>query len=285
LNKEIVVAPSESRRSFLFGRRESGDDVWLRFLMRLRRSCKGPVTLLPPKAARLTPGRLEDVFHARELCHEHSICLSLDGVAQAGNATRGHVLYVEAGSAWGSLIPLGTSGQWRVDAGCAMSAMKAAGLVHREVPESIKTMAQWLALWDSEDLAQSGLVSVEWMFADGTIEVLGPFGANDSQPLRSVTAQTCIPKLFELASDLQPESAQGLYRLDALRAPNVNLAHFTLGHRATLGWVIAATFVTKTAIDCSGQKFGEASTRVVTPSDRAVKYIMDPSDLFASFDG
>jgi len=253
--------------------------------MRLRRSCKGPVTLLPPKAARLTPGRLEDVLHARELCHEHSICLSLDGVVGAGNESRGNVLYVEAGSAWGSLIPLGTSGQWRVDAGCALSAMKAANLVHRDVPESIKTMAQWLALWDSEDLTQSGLISVEWLFADGTIEVLGPFGATDSQPLRSVTAQTCIPKLFELASNLQPESAQGLYRLDALRVSDVNLAYFTLGHRATLGWVIAATFVTRTAIDDSAQKSGGAGTRVVTASDRAVKYIMDPSGVFASLDG
>ena len=279
------MAPSESRRSFLFGRRESGDDAWLRFLMRLRRSCKGPVTLLPPQAARLTPGRLEDVFHARELCHEHSICLSLDGVAQVGNAAGGHVLYVEAGSAWGSLIPLGSSGQWRVDAGCAISAMKAADLVDRDVSESIKTTAQWLALWDHEDLAQSGLVSVEWMFADGTIEVLGPFGANDSQPLRSVTAQTCIPKLFELASNLQPESAQGLYRLDALSVPDVNLAHFTLGHRATLGWVIAATFVARAAIEDSGQKSGGGGTRVVTASDRAVKYIMDPSGVFASLDG
>jgi len=284
------VAPSESRRSFLFGRREGGDDAWLRFLMRLRRSCQGPVALLPPKAARLLPARLEDVLHARQLCHEHAICMNLDGIALPDDSAGRYVLHVEAGSAWGSLIPLGTSGQWRVDAGCSIAAMKAAGLIHRDAPEGLKTMAQWLALWADEDLAASGLVSVQWMFADGTMEVLGPFGATDSQPLLSVTAQKCIPKLFELASMLtnqsanteNPESARGYYRLDALQGPAVNLAHFTLGHRATLGWVVAATFVSGTALDPSDLKPGDTRAGVATDTDQAIKQIMDPYVLFAS---
>jgi len=279
------VAPSESRRSFLFGRRQGDDDAWLRFLMRLRRSCQGPVALLPPKAARLLPARLEDVLHARELCHEHAICMNLDGIALPDDSAGRYVLHVEAGSAWGSLIPLGTSGQWRVNAGCSIAAMKAAGLVHRDAPEGVKTMAQWLALWGDHDLAGSGLVSVEWLFADGTIEVLGPFGAFDSQPLRSVTAQTCVPKLFELASKLasneNSESARGCYRLDALQGPAVNLAHFTLGHRATLGWVVAATFVSGAAVDRAAQKHGSPLARVVTDTDQAIKQIMDPYGLFA----
>jgi len=284
------VAPSESRRSFLFGRREGGDDAWLRFLMRLRRSCQGPVALLPPKAARLLPARLEDVFHARQLCHEHAICMNLDGIALPYDDAGRHVLHVEAGSAWGSLMPLGTSGQWRVDAGCSVVAMKAAGLIHRDAPEGVKTMAQWLALWADDDLAGSGLVCVEWMFADGTIEVLGPFGATDSQPLLSVTAQKCVPKLFELASMLTSESAstekqksaRGFYRIDALQAPAVNLAHFTLGHKATLGWVVAATFVSGIAVDSGNQKPGDTLAGVTTDTDQAIKQIMDPYVLFAS---
>ena len=124
------------------------------------------------------------------------------------------------------------------------------------------------------------------VFADGTIEVLGPFGANDSQPLRSVTAQTCIPKLFELASNSmgakEPEPVKGYYRIDALEGPAVNLAHVTLGHRATLGWVVAATFVFRAATESPDQKNDGVFRRGMTANDHAVKYIMDPYVLFAS---
>jgi hypothetical protein len=88
----------------------------------------------------------------------------------------------------------------------------------------------------------------EVLFADGTVEVLGPFGASAQAPLRSLTVQRLVPKLFELAGS---ESAQrcaqstpwpGCYRLDALittATHEPNLAQLLFGHQGRLGWVQA----------------------------------------------
>jgi hypothetical protein len=76
----------------------------------------------------------------------------------------------------------------------------------------------------------------EVLLADGTVEVLGPFGATAQAPLRSLTLQQLVPKLFELAgSDAAQRCAQATpwpacYRLDALIATAThepNLAQFS----------------------------------------------------------
>jgi len=88
----------------------------------------------------------------------------------------------------------------------------------------------------------------EVLLADGTVEMLGPFGASAQAPLRSPTTQRLVPKLFELAgSDAAQRCAQvtpwpGCYRLDALVAAaghEPNLAQLLFGHRGRLGWVQA----------------------------------------------
>ncbi|MFZ4711446.1 MAG: hypothetical protein ACOYMH_16570, partial [Zwartia sp.] len=86
----------------------------------------------------------------------------------------------------------------------------------------------------------------EILLADGTVEILGPFGAAAQAPLRSLTVQRLVPKLFELAGS---EAAQrcapvtpwpGSYRLDALMTTAThepNLAQLFFGHQGRLGWV------------------------------------------------
>lgn len=276
------MASSASRRSFLFGRQETADDRWAGLLARLRRSCRGTVKLLSPTRARLVPACLADVFDARRLTEEHGARLALDGLDRLVDTAADFVVFVEAGSAWGTLIPLGDTGLWRVDAGCPVLAMQAAGLVTTCEPDRVTNMAQWLSCWSGPDLAASGLVSVEWLFADGSVEVLGPFGARDSQPLRSATAQKAIPKIFELAASLDPAKGQwcGRYRLDALRADAVNLAHVVLGHGATLGWLIAATLKHPGKhLSVPGQLLRQ-NPMVMNDLDRAVKKIMDPRERF-----
>ena len=287
------MPPSTSRRTFLFGREHNDSDAWLRFVARLRRSAQGTVAFLAPNRARLTPLRLEDVLHARALCAEHGVCMALQGVSLPETDQPRAVLWVEPGQAWGTAIPLGSSGLWRVDAGCPWTVMQAAGLVRESQRiAGADSMAQWLALTGGDIpfgaiAPQLVLVSVDVLFADGTIEVLGAFGDRDSQPLRSLIAQKTIPRLFELGLDplVSAQCEQGVwpyrFRLDSLwAASGTNLGCLMAGHAAALGWVVAATWQT-----------GQPSQEALAPEriewapgtstiDHQIKRIMDPLDLF-----
>jgi hypothetical protein len=291
------VSDSPSRRNFLFGRAPATEDRWLLFLSRLRRACLGAVAPLGAEQARLVPGRFDDVLQARELCSAFGVCMALEGLAlpEADNTRR--VLWVQAGSAWGSLMPLGDTGHWRVDAGCPVAGMQAAGLLWQPQSGSPENLAQWLATVGRErpNLDHLGLVSVEWLFADGTIEVLGAFGQADSQPLRSLKAQKTIPKLFELSAEpivqqsFEKKWWPGTFRIDALvRTPAVNLANVVVGSGGALGWLVAATFdqnaVQAPAVfECQSRAAQTANEAALWLSlDQQVKGIMDPENLFVS---
>jgi len=255
-----VADPSSSRRSFLFGRSLKVDDPWLRFLQRLRRTCEGKVGLLARDGvarARLEPARLEDVLHALSLCREYGVCMALEGVPIPDADMQRPMLEVEAGRAWGSLTPL-SEGLWRVQAGCPIEVMRAAGLALAPVTRSVRNAAQWIAMLEADSrvggLERYGVEAVECLFPDGSIEVLGLFGVHDSQPLQSMAAQRCVPALFELTMRplieqllLQVQSGSEptwplVFRLDALMnlpGSSVNLAHLMLGHHGCLGWVVA----------------------------------------------
>ena len=255
-----MADPSTSRRSFLFGRSLKADDPWLRFLARLKRTCQGRVSLLDRDGvpgARLEPARLEDVLHALSLCREYDVCMALEGVPIPNADKQRPMLEVEAGRAWGSLTPLG-EGLWRVQAGCPIEVMRAAGLAPAPAAESVRNAAQWISMLEVHPrvggLECYGVEAVECLYPDGSIEVLGLFGVHDSQPLRSMAAQRCVPALFQLTMhplveqvSLQVQSGSEpswplAFRLDALMSlpgSNVNLAHLMLGHRGCLGWVVA----------------------------------------------
>ncbi|UOD51116.1 hypothetical protein [Orrella daihaiensis] len=287
------MADSASRRSFLFGRQATAHDDWSKFVVTLRRACQGSVRLLAEREAHLLPASLDDVIQARQLCQSYHVLMVLQGIELPACDRGKFILWVEAGSAWGSLIPLGDSGLWRVDAGCTLAVMQAAGLVQAPETGGVENLGLWFAsAYRHLSLSRSGLdgrlVSIDWLLPNGTIEVFGAFGAQDAQPLASLAAQKLVPKLFELSG--APEVRAGIdrqlwpsrFHLDALLDVNqVNLAHFFIGHGGALGWLVAATFKkTEIALDSPIQHgIGED---VMAELDAQTKDIVDPDKVFVS---
>ncbi len=291
------MSDSPSRRNFLFGRTPATEDQWLLFLARLRRACLGAVSPLGAEQARLVPGRFDDVLQARDLCSAFGVCMALEGLSLPEIDQARRVLWVQAGSAWGSLMPLGDTGYWRVEAGCPVAGMQAADLLSQPVNGATMNLAQWLATVGryQPNLDHLGLVSVEWLFADGTIEVLGAFGQADSQPLRSLKAQQTVPRLFELSAEPLVRQAiehgdwPGGFRIDALaRTPAVNLANVVVGSGGALGWLVAATFEQRAVRACAicdiqsrpALNANEAALWVAL--DQKVKGVTDSKNLFMS---
>lgn len=295
-----MVDEPTTRRSFLFGRSIRAEEPWLRFLARLRRSCQGDVRPLADSGAsraRLEPRRLEDVLHALALCREHGVCMALAGLpltpAQAARPT----LLVEAGRAWASLVPIG-DGLWRIDAGCPVSVMQAAGVCLAPDCDPVENLAQYISMLrvpaQDAQLGACGVEAVECLYPDGSIEVLGQFGVHDSQPLRSLAAQRTIPALFQLAmrDDVQTMAQNHrwplCYRLDALMdvsGQGVNLAHLFLGHRGSLGWLVAAHVRSTPPLQQNGHEATGAGDQGLPSShmraiELEIKRIMDPDGVF-----
>jgi hypothetical protein len=291
-----IVAVATNRRSFLFGRESTADDEWSRFLVRIKADCLGEVRLVTSSQALLQPATLEDVLQARGLCQEYGVGMALHGLALPQADAQRKVLWVEAGKHWASLLPLGDSGLWRVDAGCLTTVMRAAGLLNENSAPALQNLALWFAqtaihtpLRDIVGLEQ--LVSVDWLLPDGTIEVFGPFGMHDSCPLASVSAQRLVPKLFECAMSLRASELcdkpiwAPRFHLDALfDIDNVNLAHLLLGSGGALGWLVAATFRrTENVANRIGQTGSSyQDTPALIDIDVQVKALFDPSAVFIS---
>lgn len=269
-----------SRRAFLLGRRTPPSE-WGKFCARLSRTCTGQVRWedVPGRQeAWLVPAREQDVLHAHALCREYRVQMALDGFSSMTQPTASQSprLWVESGSAWASASPADAMGLiWRAEAGCKVKVLQAAGIKVLQAADAEQTVAQWLASelsaqWPTGQGVYSGILQVQVMLADGTIAVLGPFGASATTPLRSLTVQKMIPKLFEMASSgLALQCAQAvvwpvMFRLDALmpaEGMDVNLAWLFAGHGARLGWVQAVWF----ARDAGGEKaFGRESTHACT---------------------
>jgi hypothetical protein len=134
----------------------------------------------------------------------------------------------------------------------------------------------------------------EVLLADGTVEVLGPFGATAQAPLRSLTLQRLVPKLFELAgSDAAQRCAQATpwpacYRLDALIATAThepNLAQLLFGHQGRLGWVQALWLKRLDAVfepqrSAQDVERNKALLQLVSHLDKELKHILDPLGVF-----
>jgi len=283
-----VVTPT-SRRAFLMGRRNA-PTPFEQFCARLERTCLGSVRTASSNAhsaqapqAWLKPVRLEDIAHARALCQEYRVALTLEGGELATARTQA-TLWVSPQPAGATLSLVDSrTGVWRADAGCTVEQLEETGIfAGMDLPPEL-TLAQWFAWpetvrgkvsgaarrdetpspghhWEAgerEDGCALGssmpdavriVERAEVLLADGTVEVLGPFGATAQAPLRSLTVQRLVPKLFELAgSDAAQRCAQatrwpGCYRLDALiatAAHEPNLAQLLFGHQGRLGWVQA----------------------------------------------
>ena len=253
-----MVTPT-SRRAFLMGRRIAATP-FEQFCARLERTCLGSVRTAPANAhsaetaqAWLKPVRQEDVAHARALCQEYRVALRLEGREQPAVRTQA-TLWVSPQPAGATLSLVDSStGVWRADAGCTVAQLQETGIFDGLKLAPDLTLAQWFA-WPADGPAAASLNALrlieraEVLLADGTVEVLGPFGATAQAPLRSLTVQRMVPKLFELASsDSAQRCAQVVpwpagYRLDALMANAAhepNLAQLLFAHRGNLGWVQA----------------------------------------------
>ena len=269
----------------------------------------------------LEPVRHEDVAHARALCQEYRVALRLEGDPRP-TARAQATLWVspQTEGATFSLVDA-HPGIWKADAGCTVAQLKETGVFAGLNPSPELTLAQWFA-WPEilpsvsrgaalrdEDRAcgqssasggRNGVCEpgssmlqalrrverVEIMLADGTLEVLGPFGASAQAPLRSLTMQRLVPKLFELAgSEAAQHCAQvtpwpARYRLDALMTTAMhepNLAQLFFGHQGRLGW--AQTLWLRYAdnlgeIPCpaQGREQGkEQDNKEISDSERALK--------------
>ena len=210
-----MVTPT-SRRAFLMGRRTAATP-FEQFCARLERTCLGSVRTEPSIAqlggapqAWLKPVRQEDVAHARALCQEYRVALRLEGREQPEVRTQA-TLWVSPQPAGATLSLVDSStGVWRADAGCTVAQLQETGIFDGLKLAPDLTLAQWFA-WPADGPAAASLNALrlieraEVLLADGTVEVLGPFGATAQAPLRSLTVQRMVPKLFELASS---DSAQ-----------------------------------------------------------------------------
>jgi hypothetical protein len=285
-----IVVMQPSRRAFLLGRRPARSP-WSAFMERLSLLCQGSVRDSGeageggPRGL-LTPARDADVAHARTLCAEYHVTLALAGAEGPFETVHGPLLTVD---------PSGETGRWRAQPGTPLAMLAQAGLRQFAGLPGGLTLAAWLAAkahWPAGRCADSGVVALDVMLADGIEETLGPFGESDVQPLRSATVQRLVPALFQLASGgdafatRDGEHWLGRYRLDALKpeAPaTVNLAHLLLGHGGTLAWVQSVTLAdagpAPHAPACLNEPPGLATTRL----DSRVKALFDPDGRFLSF--
>lgn len=277
----------------------------------------------------LKPVRLEDVAHARALCQEYRVALRLEG-REPPTARTQATLWVSPQPAGATLSLVDSqAGVWRADAGCTVEQLKETGVfAGMDLPPEL-TLAQWFAWPETERAKVSGAARrdetpspehpwgtgereggcelgssmpeavriverAEVLLADGTVEVLGPFGATAQAPLRSLTLQRLVPKLFELAgSDAAQRCAQATpwpacYRLDALIATAThepNLAQLLFGHQGRLGWVQALWLKRLDAVfepQRSEQDVerNKALLQLASHLDQELKLILDPLGVF-----
>ena len=297
-----MVSPT-SRRAFLLGRR-TPPSAWGTFCARLARTCAGQVLWDDAPGASqawLVPAREGDILHAHALCREYRVQMALDGFASKAVevSAKSPRLWIESGAAWAEAAPVDPAGViWRAGAGCKLNVLQTAGVQSLSDADPEQTVAQWLASdmsaqWATGQGALSGIEQVQVMLADGTIAVLGPFGANATAPLRSLTVQKIIPKLFELAgSDVALQCAQAAiwparFRLDALMpAPgmDVNLAWLFAGHGASLGWVQAVWFRREAYLEkpltCTSMDLPPVCEQQCVELARQLKESFDPIGIF-----
>ena len=298
----MVTQPS--RRAFLTGRRTSASP-WGQFCARLSRTCVGRVRWEQggqTTQAWLEPARAVDVMHAQVLCRELGVQLILLNSEACPDSTR-PILWVDSRADWAQMERVSPeSAVWRVDAGVTLGTLhqKGVGVFAKALAANLSewTLAQWYASSFSGNMMQSGIVQAEVLLSDGTLELLGPFGAKASQPLRSLSLQRKIPQLFELAQSgeaarcAESEKWPSRYRLDALMpqsGDSLNLAWLFKGHGGSLAWMqtlwlqipegsLLPHVAGKHA--SSQETSHDTVNEAVTLLDRSVKQILDPTGVF-----
>ena len=290
------------------GRRPS-QNPWDNFCQRIRRSVAGSFfdygTDQGVGSGRLVPLEASDAHHARALCAEYGVIMALGGVPQVATPLGQPVLWVEPGYEMAGFRRLTEGGsQWFVQPGCMLGELDAAGLHQFADAPAYLTVAAWLADrtlcdWNSGETFKSGLAHASVLLADGSSAKLGPFGEKNRQPLETLTLQSLVPDLFQLAGKTEAQACRRLapwparYRLDALlpcEGQTVNLAHLLLGHGGALGWVEWVVLNELTAAESALVERPAFTTHHDSSEDEAwffaadldsqVKALFDPSGIY-----
>jgi hypothetical protein len=249
----------------------------------------------------LKPARAIDVMHAQVLCLELGVQLILLNSDAAPDPER-PILWVDSRAEWAQLeLVDAAAGLWRADAGVTLWSLHQQGVGifsdNFNATHAHQTLAQWFASPFDGRLMRSGIVQAEVLLADGTLEMLGPFGASGSRPLRSLSLQKKIPKLFELAQSPQAALCAQCkdwplrYRLDGLMpqsGESPNLAWLFQGHGGSLAWLQAiwlqmpmpAAGVTEPLPSLKDSVDPVAVGRAATELDQSIKQTLDPSGVF-----
>jgi hypothetical protein len=160
-----------------------------------------------------------------------------------------------------------------------------------------QTLAQWFASPFEGSLMRTGIVQSEVLLADGTLEMLGPFGASASRPLKSLSLQKKIPRLFELAQSPQAALCAQYkqwplrYRLDGLMpqsGASFNLAWLLQGHGGSLAWLQALwvqspvpAWVATESLQAPLDQVDPAAVRqAAIELDLSIKQTLDPAGVF-----
>ena len=300
----MVTQPS--RRAFLTGRRTPATP-WGQLCARLSRVCEGRVRwdqASQLSQAWLEPARAIDVMHAQALCSELGVQLILLNSDACPDPAR-PILWVDSRAYWAhSELEDPGARLWRVDAGVTLGTLhqKRVGIFAEDdaLKGSDLTVAQWFARPFAGNLMHTGIVQAEVLLADGTLELLGPFGAQASSPLRSLSLQKKIPKLFELAQSneaalcVQGASWPLRYRLDALMpqsGDSLNLAWLFLGHGGSLAWLQTIWLQMPSTEQLSPESLSSLQRSAAQPLtgdiqhmamtlDQAIKQTLDPTGVF-----
>jgi hypothetical protein len=283
-----------SRRAFLSGRRPP-QTPWAVFCTRLLRAKLGRFhddgEAGGVGCARLVPSGPFDVEIALSLCEDAGVSVALAGVRSRLAPASRSVVTIDPASLHG--LTQVRDGAWHAQAGCRMRELVHAGLTQFTHADPDMTFAAWLAdagkLWRPGACADSGIVTLQALLADGTDATFGPFGENDTQPLRSAAVQRLVPALFQLSGSTEGLALRAQphwparYRLDALSpaAPHgVNLAHLFCGHAGTLGWVSSARLMPRAETPSTEH----ADIAIDTDQfDRNIKALFDPAERFPAF--
>lgn len=245
------------RRFFITGWRST--DALAAFEDRLARAANGGLVRLQTPAGRawrFEPQDDGDVVLARGLCAEYDValCLRTQPVKPSARPTFERASLVVDPARLHALQRYGEGANavWRAQAGCTLGLLADAGLTQFQGLARDVTLAQWASDRHpgipTGQTARTGVVGADVLFADGTVETLGGFGADDTRALKAPQVQTLVPALFRLTQDasvaalLDDVSWPARIRLDALMAVgargDINVARAFLGHGGRHVWVL-----------------------------------------------
>jgi hypothetical protein len=255
----------------------------------------------PSAQAWLKPARAVDVMHAQALCLEFGVQLILLDSDALGDPAR-PILWVDSRAEWARLdLVDSAAGLWRADAGVTLWSLnqQEVSLFSHAFDATLahQTLAQWFASPFEGSLMRTGIVQAEVLLADGTLEMLGPFGASASRPLKSLSLQKKIPRLFELAQSPQAALCAQYkqwplrYRLDGLMpqsGASFNLAWLLQGHGGSLAWLQALWFqspvpawVATESLQAPLDQVDPAAVRqAAIELDLSIKQTLDPAGVF-----